>query len=35
MAISSSSTLGNETFVGNDRILFGMIFGVLAFYFKL
>ncbi len=32
MATTTSSTAGNENFEGNDRILFGMILGVLAFW---
>lgn len=32
MSTSTSSTLSGGKFVGNDRVLFGMIFGVLAFW---
>ena len=32
MPSTTSPTVGNENFKGNDRILYGMIFGVLAFW---
>lgn len=32
MSSQTTSTITNEQFKGNDRILFGMIFGVLAFW---
>src|SRR6476660_4453890 len=32
MATASTQPDGHATFVGNDRLLFGIIFGVLAFW---
>ena len=32
MAISSGANVTSKTFKGTDRVLFGMIFGVLAFW---